>query len=316
MEIDKVIHYILIGNLMSGKVIFEMSNKIEPKTLYEANLIFTNLQKKRQNSKNTKINSFIVSIFFDGIIMIAKTDDLFPIERVFEIFSEIKKSIPNLSEISMDFNLNFYKQSLKEKITKIINGYFDEINSERRMLKTIGSFNYTKNDVIDIIKEESEESKNESSISSQNSQNKNSKNNSLISSKNEKNKKDNFPFDNIKLNKTVFVKERSSKIFKNDMNKTKKMSMKIIDDNEDDKTNMYRSLVKSSSLVKINNNNDMTTKRSSLREVHMTNKYVNELKNIVSNITVCKKVIIFFIILVIIIQIVAIPLIIKYSYSY
>ena len=36
--------------------------------------------------------------------MIAKTDDLFPIERVFEIFSEIKKSIPNLSEISMDFN--------------------------------------------------------------------------------------------------------------------------------------------------------------------------------------------------------------------
>ena len=288
MEIDKVIHYILIGNLMSGKVIFEMSNKIEPKTLYEANLIFTNLQKKRQNSKNTKINSFIVSIFFDGIIMIAKTDDLFQIERVFEIFSEIKKSIPNLSEISMDFNLNFYKQSLKEKITKIINEYFDEINSERRMLKTIGSFNYTKNDVIDIIKEESEESKNESSISSQNSQNKNSKNNSLISSKNEKNKKDNFPFDNIKLNKT----------------------------NEDDKTNMYRSLVKSSSLVKINNNNDMTTKRSSLRGSHITEKYVNELKNIVSNITVCKKVIIFFIILVIIIQIVAIPLIIKYSYSY
>ena len=42
----------------------------------------------------------------------------------------------------------------------------------------------------------------------------------------------------------------------------------------------------------------------------------SNIKNIVSNITVCKKVIIFFIILVIIAQVVLIPLIIKYSYSY
>ena len=48
----------------------------------------------------------------------------------------------------------------------------------------------------------------------------------------------------------------------------------------------------------------------------MTNKYVNDLKNIVSKITCCKKFIIFIIILVIIIQVVVIPIIIKYSYSY
>ena len=308
MELDKVIHYILIGNLMSGKVIYEMSNKIDPRSLYEANLIFSNFQKKKHNAKNTKINSFAVSIFIDNIIMIAKTDDLFSIERIFELFSKIKNSIPNLSEISIDFNLNFYKPSLKEKITKIINEYFEEINNNRRMLKTFGSFGYIKNDITDIIREESEENKNESSVSSQN--------NSLISSKNEKNKKDNFPFDNIKLNKTVFVKERSSKIFKNDINKAKKMSVKMIDDNEDDKINMYRSSIRSSSLVKINNNNIFNSKRSSLRDYNLTHKYANELKNIVSNITCCKKVIIFFIILVIIVQIVAIPLIIKYSYSY
>ena len=315
MELDKVIHYILIGNLMSGKVIYEMSNKIDPRSLYEANLIFSNFQKKKHNAKNTKINSFTVSIFIDNIIMIAKTDDLFSIERIFELFSKIKNSIPNLSEISIDFNLNFYKPSLKEKITKIINEYFDEINNNRRMLKTFGSFGYIKNDITDIIREESEENKNESSVSSQNSQNKNNKN-SLINSSNEGDKADKYPFDNIKLNKTVYVKERRSKIFKNDINKAKKMSVKMIDDNEDDKINMYRSSIRSSSLVKINNNNIFNSKRSSLRDYNLTHKYANELQNIVSNITCCKKVIIFFIILVIIAQVVLIPLIIKYSYSY
>ena len=46
MQVEKVINYLLIGNLLSGKVIYEMSNTIDPKTLYEANLIFNNYQKK------------------------------------------------------------------------------------------------------------------------------------------------------------------------------------------------------------------------------------------------------------------------------
>ena len=35
MEVEKVIHYLLIGNLLSGKVIYEMTNIIDPKTIYE-----------------------------------------------------------------------------------------------------------------------------------------------------------------------------------------------------------------------------------------------------------------------------------------
>ena len=64
MEVEKIIHYLLIGNLYSGKVIYEKSNIIDPKTIYEANLIFTNYQKKKIYSLNTQIESFTISIFF------------------------------------------------------------------------------------------------------------------------------------------------------------------------------------------------------------------------------------------------------------
>ena len=94
------------------------------------------------------------------------------------------------------------------------------------------------------------------------------------------------------------------------------MSVKMIDDNEDNKTNMYRSLIQSSSLVRISNNNDINKTRNKQRESHLTNKYVNDIKNIVWKISCCKKVILFFIILIILAQVVIIPLIIKYSYSY
>ena len=315
MEVEKIIHYILIGNLVSGKIIYEMTNIIGPKVLYEANLIFSSFQKKKHHSQNTKINSFTVSIFIDNIIMIMKTDELYPIERNFDLFKKIKKSVPNLYELSLDWNLNLYKQSLSEKITKIIYDYFSDLNSSRKILNTVS---YIKNDINDIIEEESDENKMESSVSSKNSNNnnknnKNKKRNSLISS----NDGDKISLSNIKLDKTVFVKERKSKIFdkNNNNNKSKRISVKMIDDNENNKTNMYKSLIQSSSLVRINNNeNDKM--RNTMRESHMTNKYVSDLKNIVTNISCCKRFIIFFIVLVIIIQVVAIPLIILYSYSY
>ena len=287
-----------------------MTNIIGPKVLYEANLIFSSFQKKKHHSQNTKINSFTVSIFIDNIIMIMKTDELYPIERNFDLFKKIKKSVPNLYELSLDWNLNLYKQSLSEKITKIIYDYFSDLNSSRKILNTVS---YIKNDINDIIQEESDENKMESSVSSKNSNNKNKKRNSLISS----NDGDKISLSNIKLDKTVFVKERKSKIFDKsiDNNKSKRISVKMIDDNENNKTNMYKSLIQSSSLVRINNNeNDKM--RNTMRESHMTNKYVSDLKNIVSNISCCKRFIIFFIVLVIIIQVVAIPLIILYSYSY
>ena len=313
MEVERIIHYILIENLVSGKIIYEMTNIIGPKVLYEANLIFSSFQKKKHHSQNTKINSFTVSIFIDNIIMIMKTDELYPIERSFDLFKKIKKSVPNLYELSLDWNLNLYKQSLSEKITKIIYDYFSDLNSSRKILNTVS---YIKNDINDIIEEESDENKMESSVSSKNSNNNNNKNkkrNSLISS----NDGDKISLSNIKLDKTVFVKERKSKIFDKsiDNNKSKRISVKMIDDNENNKTNMYKSLIQSSSLVRINNNeNDKM--RNTMRESHMTNKYVSDLKNIVTNISCCKRFIIFFIVLVIIIQVVAIPLIILYSYSY
>ena len=304
MEVEKIIHYMLIGNVISGKVIYEMSNTIEPKTLYEANLIFSNFQKKKHHSQNTKINSFTVSIFIDNIIMIMKSDDVYPIERNFELFKIIRNTVPNLYDLSLDFNLNLYKQSLSEKITKIIHDYFSDLNNSRKALNTVS---YIKNDINDIIEEESDENKKDSSISSNYSKNnkndKQDRRNSLISS--------NTDGDNMKIIK------KKSKIFKNnENNKSVKISVKMIDDNEDNKTNMYKSLIQSSSLAKINNNNDIYKSQSSLKNSHLTNRYVNDVKNIVYNITCCKKVILFIIILVIIVQVVVIPLIIKYSYSY
>ena len=168
MEVEKIIHYLLIGNLYSGKVIYEKSNIIDPKTIYEANLIFTNYQKKKIHSLNTQIESFTISIFSDNIIMIVKADDLFPIERSFDLFKKIKKSIPDLYELSLDFNLNLYKQSLGEKILKIIQEYFNEINESRKIQN---NFSYRKKDINDIIEEESDESKKDSSNSSKNSKN-------------------------------------------------------------------------------------------------------------------------------------------------
>ena len=310
MEAEKVIHYLLIGNLLSGKVIYEMTNIIDPKTIYEGNLIFTYYQKKKHHPSNIQIDSFTISISVDNLIMIIKTDDLFPIERCFDLFKIIKKSIPNLQELSQDFNINLYKQSLKEKISKIIHDFFNEINNSRKIQNNI---NYIKNDVNNIIEEESDESNKDSSISSKNSKNY-KKSNSLISRTMDVDK---FSFNSIKLDKTLYAKKNNSKIFKKEKDNNKKISVKLIDDNEENKTNMYRSLIQSSSLVKIdNNNNDIYKSKIRLNESQMTNKYVNDLKNIVSKITCCKKFIIFIIILVIIIQVVVIPIIIKYSYSY
>lgn len=311
MQVEKVINYLLIGNLLSGKVIYEMSNTIDPKTLYEANLIFNNYQKKKHHTLNTKIECFTISIFIDNIIMIVKTDDVYPIERNFELFKKIKKSLPDLSELSLDWNLNLYKQSLNEKITKIINDYFNDINNSRKVLNTMS---YIKNDVSNIIEEESDENKIDSSNSSQNGANKkngNNKRNSLISNSIIGDK---ISLKDIKLDKTVYLKKNKSKIFNE---KNKKVSINLIDDTEENKTNMYKSLIQSSSLVKINNNNNDNFKTpNAINDTHITNKYVNEMKDIVWKITCCKKIICFFIILVIIIISVVIPLIIKYSYSY
>ena len=310
MQVEKVINYLLIGNLLSGKVIYEMSNTIDPKTLYEANLIFNNYQKKKHHTLNTKIEYFTISIFIDNIIMIVKTDDVYPIERNFELFKIIKKSIPDLSELSLDWNLNLYKQSLNEKITKIIFDYFNDINSSRKVLNTMS---YIKNDVSNIIEEESDENKIDSSNSSQNGinkKNRSNKRNSLISNSIIG---DNISLKDIKLDKTVYLKKSKTKIF-NDKNK--KVSINLIDDTEENKTNMYKSLIQSSSLVKINNNNDNIKIPNAINDTHITNKYVNEMKDIVWKITCCKKIICFFIILIIIIICVVIPLIIKYTYSY
>ena len=308
MEVEKIIHYILIGNLMSGKVIYEMANTIEPKILYEANLIFSNFHKKKHHSQNTKISSFTVSIFIDNIIMIMKSDDTFPLERNFDLFKKIRKSVPDLYEISLDWSLNLYKQSLNEKITKVIHDYFTDLNTSRKALNTVS---YIKNDITDIIEEETDENKKDSSISDKHSQNgKNitrERRNSLISS--------NTDGENMQI-------KGKSKIFKNKENKAK-ISVKMIDDTDDNKTNMYKSIIQSSSLVRMNNsnnnisnNNDLNGSRNSIKDSHMTNKYVSDIKHIVSNISCCKRTIFFFIVLIIIIQVVAIPLIILFSYSY
>ena len=139
MDIEKIIEYLLIGNLVSQKIIYEMQNTNNLNIIYEVKQLFiTYSMKHNLRQENTKIESYYVNISLGRIIMISKTNTNFSIEQNLELFEKIKRNVPDLSNYPLKVNnkkkLKFQKQSLESKITNIIFDYFQYINANKQVI--------------------------------------------------------------------------------------------------------------------------------------------------------------------------------------
>jgi hypothetical protein len=301
MQAEQIIQYLLIGNLNSGKVIYEMSNTTDPKTIFDINQIFnTYFRQKQHRIENTRIESYYLTITIERNIMISKTSDSFPFEQNFELFKKIKEGVPELSKISLNWNLYIHKKKLNKKITYIIHEYFKSLNNNQLIMNTIS---FKKNN-SKINRKFTNNYYNEEEM------NMRFKNNLINNSKS-------FDADKNSLNQLIEDKPINN-FDKNEIpnkNKTKKISINIIDDNnEQDKTNISKSLIQSSLLIK--NGINIRNSLNSLQTSQISKGLLRDLQNLIWNISCCKKVIMVFLVLIIIAQIIAIPLIINYSYSY
>lgn len=309
MKVEKIIHYLLIGSLTSRKIIYEMTNTTDAKAIYDINQIFNSYSKLHNHRpENTKVESYYMTITPGRIIMIIQTDESFPFKQNFELFKKIKNDVQELSEMNLNNNLAHHKMNLGPKITQSIYDFFNELNSEQ--ILNVGSFR--RNDTR------------LSKIMTNNYYNEEQMNmrirNSLI--------KNNISFDADKFSLTQMIPDRTkgsnrsnnsinekmSLYEQNNYKKSKKINVKIIDDNnEPDKSNISKSVNKyliQSNLIAKNFN------KNSTQSPRVPYALLRELQNIIWNITCCKKVIFFFLIFIIICQIIIIPIIIHYSYSY
>lgn len=300
MLAEKIIHYLLIGNLTSGKIIYEKSNKSDPKAIYDINQIFNTYHKQQHHKpENIKIDDYYVMITLQRIIMISKTDEYFPFKQNFELFKKINDGIPELSEMSHNWNLSLHKKTLNTKISEKISEFFKELNSNQKIMNTI-SFKKNKNTINKIYTNNyyNEEQMNmrirKSLISGLN--------NNIIDG-------DKYSYKKAiqdKSNRSISSNnDRSNKILNN------KISSRMIDDtNDQEKININRSLIQSN--IIINNN-----KIEELKQINQIPfGILREIQDIIWHISCCKKIIIFVLVLIIIAQIIIIPVIIYNSYSY
>ena len=304
MQPEKIIHYILIGNLTSGKIIYEKSNKTDPKAIYEINQIFNNYHKQiHHRPKNIKIDNYYVAITLERIIMISKTEEYFPFKQNFELFKKINEGIPELSEMSQNWNLPLYKKTLNTKISEKISEFFTELNSNPKIMNTI-SFKKNKYTINRIY--------------TNNYYNEEQMNmrirNSLINSLNNKNSIDGDKYSNKQAiqdksnrsNRSINSNnDKSNKLLNN------KMSSRMIDDTNDQyKININKSLIQSNIVI----NNNKIEEKKQINQI--PRGILREMQDIIWHISCCKKVIIFVLVLIIIAQIIIIPVIIYNSYSY
>ena len=303
MEFENIIHYLLIGDLTSGKIIYEMSNTTDAKTIYDINQLFNTFYKQHQHKpENTKVDSYYITITIERIIMISKTDENFPFRQNFELFKKIRESVPELSQMSLNWNLALNKNNIKSKISDAITDFFNDQNNNNQQIVNTISYNKIKSKI----------NKNYSN----NYYNEEEKiKNSLISNNNRSFDADRFSFTQMIQDKNS-TNERHNLRGGNHLdkfNKNKRISVKIIDENNGEKTNISKSLIRSSLIV---NNKNSLNKNNSLQPAEMSNSLLRELQDLIWQITCCKKIIIFFLIFIIIAQIVIIPIIINNCYSY
>ena len=300
MEIEKIIEYLLIGNLRSQTIIYELQNTDDINIVNEIKLLFAiYIDKINLKEESTKVESYYINISSEKIIMIAKTNISFTLEQNTELFERINKYAldPKSSRLKM---WRRKKLSLSAKITNLIYDYFQYINANKQVISEahfkIGAksqnnaskkmnFKYNNNSLINLDNTRNIDVDKSSTRQIINgSINNNNMNNINISD-------DKTEVVNIKVNYP------SNNIYNNNRYKNKGNNL-ILNDNKDlNNTNIS----KSSNIMKNNNSNNYSIKASQKGKMKISWKRV---------------IIIFILVLIVLIIIGSIYLIIINSYSY
>ena len=339
MEIDKIIQYLLIGNLQSGKIIYEMKNTNDLDIIYKIKNIFSTYSMKHNiKEENTKIESYYVNISIEKIIMISKADINFSIEQNIELFEKLKNNVPEVFGYPPKPDRRRVKQSLTAKITNIIYDFFQYINANKQIISQ-AYFKNKSNYLIttNIHKNNNNERKINFKLINKNNNNSNdiSNNNSnnmsnLISienNKNDDNTKNNYNYNEKSstrginlisidrkklkhLNNNKINYNNIKDIYKNKVNYNNNKNNKLFSEinKESDSTNINKSLYQSNILFKIDNNQNINIIESKQRSLYNTKK--------TNNCSKSKIIIMIILFIIIAIQAVSIPLIIINSYSY
>ena len=299
MEVENIIKYLLIGNLISGKIIYEMINTNNAKIIFDINQLFNSFYKNNNEiPERARVDSYNIMVILQRIIMISKTHDAFPLEQNFELLKAIKSGLPYLDQMPINWNFSANKSDIEYKIPKIIKEFFQNLENNNQINANTFRKNIGKSKSSKIY--ENKNNNNDKKIINHK--------NSLISTS------DNRSFDNDKNSVNQLIQDKSmnksnnGKKINQKKNNNKYVIVKILDNNKfPEKNNISKSLTQSSIILKNNNN---------LQSSEMSKGMAKELEGIILRITCCKKVIFFILLLIIIAQIIIIPFIIKYSYSY
>ena len=303
MEIDKIIQYILIGNVVTGKIIYEMQNTNDFNIIYEIKQLFKTYSLKHNlKQENIKVESYYINISLDKLIMISKTNVSFSIEQNLELFEKIKRNAPEIINYPLKTKKKNEKQNLASKITNIIFDYFQYINANKQII----SESYFKFKPKVILNESNKTIVNKEInkiITSGNNNNSINKSSSRKIFKNKMNDVNNI----YNQNKN---KKRKSLIDVDDKkNKAKELVLNQKKEEEDENSvnsNIIKSLYQSRVMFKINESNNIINPE--LLSINSMKFNRNNSKN--------KKIVILIFLIIILIQIVFIPLIIINSYSY
>jgi len=301
MEIEKIIEYLLIGNLRSQTIIYELQNTDDINIVNEVKLLFAiYIDKINLKEESTKVESYYINISSDKIIMIAKTNISFTLEQNTELFERINKYAldPKSSRLKM---WRRKKLSLSAKITNLIYDYFQYINANKQVISE-AHFKMGAKSQNNASKKMNFKFNNNSLISLDNTRNidvdKSSTRQIINGSINNNNNMNNI---NISDDKTEVVNIKanypSNNIYNNNRYKNKGNNL-ILNDNKDlDNTNIS----KSSNIMQNNNSNNYSIKASQKGKMKISWKRV---------------IIIFILVLIVLIIIGSIYLIIINSYSY
>ena len=262
MDIEKIIEYLLIGNLVTQKIIYEMQNTDNLNIIYEVKQLFiTYSMKHNSRQENTKIQSYYINISLDRIIMISKTDTNFSIEQNLELFEKIKRNIPNLASYPLKDNnkkqKKLQKQNLESKITNIIFDYFQYINANKQVI-TEAYFKHKQKIILNQIHKNNNDNNNRKKI----------KINNIIKLENDKNKdidksstrdiiKSGVNTNNIIYPNNIKINIKNENNLINDDSKEKNNKKKELgleqkkEEIEEDYSSVIKSIYKSHNLIRI-----------------------------------------------------------------
>ena len=135
MEFNDIFEYLLLGNLISGKILYELKNTSDITIINDINQLFYNfsLQKKLISLKNN-IDSYYISFAEEQLIMISKLKIAFSQEQNSELFETIRNRVPDLIESKYIIKHKYRKRNLYLKITNVIYDYFQYINVDKRIM--------------------------------------------------------------------------------------------------------------------------------------------------------------------------------------